>query len=70
FRTAWWARHYGALTPKRHRAWSNSPQIGILDRGRLTKAHRKGCIKSTNRKVKTDGKISYSGNRWLKGTQL
>lgn len=40
---AWWARHYGALTPKRHRCWTNSAQVGILDKGKLSKAQRQSC---------------------------
>ena len=70
WRCAWWARHYGALTPKRHRAWSNSAKIGLLDRGRLSKAQQEKCIvKTTKRKVGQKGKVSFSGNRYLKGTQ-
>ena len=70
WRAAWWGRHYGALTPKRHRAWSNSPKVGLLDRGRLSKVERERCIvKTTDRKINRQGKKSFAGNRFLKGTQ-
>ena len=72
---AWWARHYHALTPKRHRCWTNSPQAAVLDRGRLSKQQRDSCkVKTVNKKVIKDPngktKVSYSGNRNLKATQL
>ena len=41
-----------------------------MDRGRLLKEQRESCIvKSTIKKKKADGTISYTGNRFLKGTQ-
>ncbi|CAK8988995.1 unnamed protein product [Durusdinium trenchii] len=66
---AWWARHYGALTPKRHICWSNTSQIGRLDRGKLSKAMRESCIVKTTKKVNKNGKITFSGNKFLKQTQ-
>ncbi|CAK9078374.1 unnamed protein product, partial [Durusdinium trenchii] len=49
----WWARHFKALTPKRHRAWSNSKEISVLNRGVLTKKERDACpVKTTDRSVK------------------
>ena len=70
----WWARHFKALTPKRHRAWSNSMEIGVLNRGVLTKKQRDSCpVKTTDRRVKLDatGKsnTTWSGNKNLKKTQ-
>ena len=61
-----WSLH---LPRKRHICWSNSSEIGLLDRGKLRKSQREGCIvKTTTKKVK-NGKVSYSGTRFLKGTQ-
>ena len=55
---------------KRHRAWSNSEAIGLLDRGFLRKKAREKCvIKTATRKKTKSGKVSYSGTKWLKGTQ-
>lgn len=55
---------------KRHRAWSNTPRIGALDRGCLKKKARKEQkVKTTIRKKKADGKHSFSGTKWLKSTQ-
>ena len=70
----WWARHFKALTPKRHRAWSNSMEIGVLNRGVLTKKQRDSCpVKTTDRRVKLDAtgksKTTWSGNKNLKKTQ-
>ena len=56
---------------KRHRAWSNSEAIGLLDRGFLQKKAREKCVVKTATKKKTkSGKVSYSGTKWLKGTIL
>ena len=70
----WWARHFKALTPKRHRAWSNSKEISVLNRGVLTKKERDACpVKTTDRSVKVDAsgnlKTTWSGNKHLKKTQ-
>lgn len=65
----WWQRHYGGLTPKRHKAWSNSPAVALLNRGVLTKKQREACkVQTTNKKWK-DGKWAFSGNRHSKRTQ-
>ena len=57
-------------TRKRHIAWCNSRRIGFLDRGRLLKEQRASCIvKSAIKKTKSDGKVSYTGSKFLKGTQ-
>jgi hypothetical protein len=59
-----------SLVRKRHRGWSNSSGIGALDRGFLRKKARDSCVvKTTTKKRRADGKRTYSGNRWLKGTQ-
>lgn len=55
---------------KRHRAWSNTRAIGLLDRGKLKAAARKQCIlKATEKKLKKDGTRSYCGTKQLKQTQ-
>ena len=70
FRVAWWGRHYGSLTPKRHRAWGNTKMLGLLDRGRLSKADMQRCmVQTSTKKVKADGSRYYCGNKFLKGTQ-
>ena len=70
FRTAWWARSYGSLTPKRHRAWSNTSRISILDKGKLTKREMASCVVRTTTRVKSKaGKTYFQGNKHLKQTQ-
>ena len=54
---------------KRHKAWSNCWMVTLLNRGVLSKKREKCIVKTTQKKVK-DGKASFSGNRFLKGTQL
>lgn len=34
-RVAWWMKHYGSSTPKRHYCYSNSPAVVRLDKGKL-----------------------------------
>ena len=54
---------------KRHIAWSNSRAICKLDRGRLTRHQREAClVKPTDKKV-VNGKVVYTGNKFLKSTQ-
>ncbi len=64
--------HYMACTPKRHICWSNSPKIGGLDKGCLTKAQREEIrltgIKSAKVRVNKKGKKTYSGTSRLRGT--
>lgn len=64
--------HYNSATPKRHVCWSNSPKIGGLNRGTLTKSMReeiaKTGVKAARTKVSKDGKKSYTGTRNLRGT--
>lgn len=56
-------------TRKRHICWSNTSKIGVLDRGKLSKSQRESCIVKTTSKKRKNGKTTYSGNRFLKGTQ-
>ena len=55
-------------TRKRHICWSNTSNIGLLDRGKLSKSQRESCIVKTTSKKK-NGKATFSGNKFLKGTQ-
>jgi hypothetical protein len=55
---------------KRHRAWANTKQIGALDRGCLRAAARKKCVLKTTIKKKKGDKVTYSGTKHLKSTQL
>lgn len=57
---------------KRHRAWSNTREIHILDRGTLRKSARAKCVLKTTKKVrKPDGKVQFQGiKKALKSTQL
>ena len=68
----WWMGHYHGKTPKRHICWSNTPKIGRLDKGVLTKHQReeirKMGVKSATTKVNKKGGKSYSGTSALRGT--
>ena len=44
--------------------------VTLLNRGVLSKKEREKCIVKTTKKKVKDGKSSFSGNRFLKGTQL
>jgi hypothetical protein len=44
--------------------------VTLLNRGVLSKKEREKCIVKTTQKKVKDGKASFSGNRFLKGTQL
>lgn len=54
---------------KRHKAWSNSPEVRFLNRGKLTKEQRESCVVTTTTKKKVGNKTTYAGNKFLKGTQ-
>ena len=56
---------------KRHRGWSNTRAIGVLDRGSLNKAAQKKCPLKTTKKVrKANGKVQFQGIKGaLKSTQ-
>lgn len=56
---------------KRHRAWANSSQIHILDKGVLRKADSKGCkVKTTKKSInRKTGRAQFQGNEHLRSTQ-
>ena len=50
--------------------WCNASAILGINKGWLSKAQRQSCtVQTANKKRKADGKVVYSGNRFLKGTQ-
>lgn len=50
--------------------WCNASAILGINKGRLLKAERQSCtVQTVTKKRKADGKVVYSGNRFLKGTQ-
>ena len=57
------------LARKRHRAWANTTEIHVLDRGILSKKARESCVLKTTTKTKKGKKTQFQGNRWLKSTQ-
>ena len=66
-RVSWWMNRYGAGSPKRQYAWSNSPAILRLDLGwkRL-----KTRVKTTIQYVDQHGKKRYHGSKDLKSTEI
>ena len=69
---AWWMRHWGGKTPKRSKAYSNSPQIGWLNRGRWTGADREVAEEDRTTVVYYDslGRKRYKGSTKLKSSQM
>ena len=61
-RVSWWMAHYGGLSPKRHYAWSNSPAIKRLDKGRLQWKKLKATLPYT---IETVKKYVDSENRTM-----
>ncbi len=75
-RVSWHMAHYTAPTPKPHYAYSNSPEIARLNKGKLTGWKRKGDEDTETPKVKTcdvyynsKGESCWKGNRNLKKTE-
>ena len=68
-RVAFWMAHYLSKTPKRQYMYSNSPKIGLVNKGRLMLA--RGRVRSnTTRRIKTNGQEKYYGTRHLQETQI
>lgn len=70
---AWWAAHYGAGSPKRHKGFTNNRECGRFNLGKL---HLKQFQKSQDPKAKTtiqyidgSGKKRYKGSSALKASQ-
>ena len=70
FRSGWYALHYGAKTPKRHFAFSNSSVITQLSRGQLKGWKRKASesFQNVRRYVDAKGKTRFCGTKKLKQT--
>ena len=65
-----WMKAFGAKTPKRTVVYSNTPQIKMLDSGKMTRSSLSSDIKTTRAYVSKDGKKRFAGNENLKGTQF
>ncbi|CAK9085103.1 unnamed protein product [Durusdinium trenchii] len=63
--TRWWMGHYGAKTPKRHVAWSSSPKVGLLNRGKLSWASMRGRDYDKHKTAVTG--VSKSGKKTFQG---
>ncbi|CAK9075408.1 unnamed protein product [Durusdinium trenchii] len=61
----WWMGHYGAKTPKRHVAWSSSPKVGLLNRGKLSWASMRGRDYDKHKTAVTG--VSKSGKKTFQG---
>ena len=78
-RVGWWMGLFGAATAKRQFAYSNSPVVRRLDRGKLQVKPRKVSGKRTapaKKKVATavqyknkEGKLCWHGSGALKATE-
>ena len=72
YRTAWWAAHYKAPTPKRHYCYANSSRIYKLDKGKLTGWKRSANydqVKTAVQYTDSRGKRRWTGTRALKRTE-
>ncbi len=74
YQASWWAGMYGAMTWKRHVAWSSSPTIQCLDLGTLCKKFKqhieKYGIKSTKKCQTKNGKRGFCGSKHLRSTGI
>ena len=71
FSFGWWMGMYGSPTPKRHRGFSNNPGTSFLDLGAWKRAFQKQNkkVKTVQKYINKDGKLSYCGTKALKDTQ-
>ena len=62
---------YGALSPKRHRGYTNNPHCAKLDLGiyKRSIAAKRTKIKTVKKYQSKDGKAAYVGTKQLKPTQ-
>ncbi|CAE7276232.1 unnamed protein product [Symbiodinium sp. CCMP2592] len=68
FDTRWWMCQYGAPTPKRHYAYSNSDKIYLLNQGKLyVKCGQRS--QTVSRKRNAEGKQCYTGAKHLRPTE-
>lgn len=68
----WWMGLYKGYFPKCHIAWSNSPSVAKLDRGKLCKERRAELASlgmKTTKTYKSEGKTKFSGSKHLRETQ-
>ena len=66
--TKWWMCQYGAPTPKRHYAYSNSDKIHLLNQGKLyVKCAQRS--ETVSRKRNAEGKECYTETRELRATE-
>ena len=75
YQASWWAGMYGAMTWKRHVAWSCCPTIQCLDLGTLCKKFKRHIakygIKSTKQcKTHNGKKKGFCGSKHLKSTGM
>jgi hypothetical protein len=63
--------HYGAETPKPERGWTNNTNFAKLSRGKMNMKEFKSTKKTVKKTIsKQTGKVSYSGTKDLKSTQI
>ena len=68
FKVSWWMCQYGARSPKRQKAYSNSASSSALKVGKLTKQHRQRMKLDVKTTIRTPGG-GYQGSSQLKSTQ-
>ena len=72
YEAKWWAGMYGAMTWKRHIAWSSSPTIQCLDLGtlclKMKKLIKRYGVKSTRKHRTKRGQARFSGSKELRAT--
>ena len=61
---------WGHATPKPTFVFSNTPAIGMLNPGKMSRASLATDVKTTRRYVSKAGKQRFAGTAQLKGTQL
>ena len=64
-----WMAHFNHPTPKRTILVSNSEQIAVLHRGRLSRSQKPASFPTAVKYVDGAGRVRYKGTTQLKSTQ-
>lgn len=69
YKTSFWMKHFGGVTPKRTCLWSWSWGVSIFNKGKLRRAQLKSAVKTAVAYTDGKGKRRWKGTTALKGTQ-
>ena len=74
YRVNWWMGHYGHMSPKRHKAFTNNKSAGRYNMGKLNlkkfrQSQDPSVEKPTVQYMDSHGRKRYAGTKTLKLTQ-